>query len=107
MAEERMLIRMNSGAETESARQALAQAEIPVQTEQDGTDTLLYVASADSERAEAALKAAGLVGGVQPDPAQSQSGGKRSVLLTLMMLLLIALAVYGTDFIVELLRKFF
>ena len=30
-----------------------------------------------------------------------------SVLLTLMMLVLIALAVYGTDFIVELLRKLF
>lgn len=106
MAEERMLIRMESNADTESARQALEQAGIPVQIEQDGADTLLYVA-ADGDRAEAALKAAGLIGGAQPESMPAQSGGKRSVLLTLMMLVLIALAVYGTDFIVELLRKLF
>lgn len=107
MAEERMLIRMESNADTESARQALEQAGIPVQIEQDGADTLLYVTAADGDRAEAALKAAGLIGGAQPESMPAQSGGKRSVLLTLMMLVLIALAVYGTDFIVELLRKLF
>ena len=53
------------------------------------------------------MKAAGLIGGAQPESMPAQSGGKRSVLLTLMMLVLIALAVYGTDFIVELLRKLF
>ena len=107
MAEERMLIRMDGDADTQAAHQALTRANISVETEQDGADTLLYVAAADGDRAEEVLKAAGLLGGTASESPDAQSGGKRSALLTVMMLVLIALAVFGTDLIVEFLRKVF
>ena len=105
MTEKRMLIRPDSEADAKKAQDVLAQAHIPVQTETDGGETLLYVADEDAEQAEKILTEAGLIDDAEPKPAEN--GRKRSVVLTVLMLLLIALAVYGTDAIIELCRRLF
>ena len=100
-----MLIRLLDEEKTEQARDLLEEANIPVRTEQNG-ETLLYVAPENAERAEAVLKSAGLITDSDPEEP-APTGRKRSIVLTVMMLLLVALAVYGTDAIVEIFRRLF
>ena len=108
MESERIWIWMDTDAETETARQVLEQAGIPVQTEWTDEGLRLHIASADSDRAGDILFEADLCAEMVPeDVLKDKPNGKRTAWMVVVMLVLIALAVYGTDFIVELLRKLF
>lgn len=103
---ERMMIRADSAAETERIAQALENAGVQAERETVEQSTLFYVNAADEARAQQAMEQLNAQSPMpeEPEPDDARSRVK-SIWLTLLILLLAALAVFGTDAIMGALRK--
>lgn len=107
---ERMLIRTEQKEDAERIAAAFSAENIAVNIEEEADCTLFYVAKADETRAQAVLTSIGQLSSEETshqEPQPSADGRSRSIALTVVMLLLVVLAVYGTDLLIELVQKLF
>ena len=106
-----MLIRAECQTDAERIAAAFEAAKIAVRVEKEAEDTLIYVSEADEMRAQEILKEIGQLSETEPAAEEItppiQGGRMKSIGLTLLLLLLVTLVVFGTDKIMEFVMKLF
>lgn len=104
----RMMIRVESQEEVQQVTDALSEKQISWHAEPAEDCTLIYIEESDEACAEEVLEQIGMIAKESQEPKeQVQTGRGKSIALTLLMVILVALAVFGTDAIVAAIQKMF